>query len=615
VVVVLQLQEWVGLLIGIQVLLWLLSGLVMSLLDPAKVSGQQWAHHAEHEPQIFPQGLLLEPDQLSAEQLNGAISMQLQMIRGQATYRIRRAEGVTLVNATDGSVILFDKRAAERLARQDFTGEGEMGSIESGVAPDRETRNRIGPYWRVNFSDNAHTSLYISATTGDMFDRRNSYWRVFDFFWMLHIMDYAGRQNFNNTLIIVVALIAIWLGLSGFILLFGSFKRKDFNFLKLLRKRSEVLVTLIDPLVSTPQQVRLQQGGNLFLSLAANNVTLPSNCGGGGSCGLCLVQMESSELEEPNAAERDHIPAHLLQQGFRLACQHEVAHSITLRLAEGTIASKGITATVRETRYVTPFIKEILLECDQSLNYAAGSYFQVRIPAHEIVLKPPEIPSEYQRDWDSVRYSPQSSSSAPLRRAYSAANYPGEFGNRLLLNVRFQPPPAGRAEIPTGTGSAWVHSLTVGDTVELSGPYGHFHAQDTAREMVFIGGGAGMGPLRSIILDQLLNKNSSRTISFWYGARNRRELFYQEVFDQLALDHDNFSWTAALSGQESDEKWQGPRGMIHRLALESYLAGHPKIGDCEFYICGPPAMLMATLEMLAELGVQPSAIRYDDFGN
>jgi Na+-transporting NADH:ubiquinone oxidoreductase subunit F len=166
-----------------------------------------------------------------------------------------------------------------------------------------------------------------------------------------------------------------------------------------------------------------------------------------------------------------------------------------------------------------------------------------------------------------------------------------------------------------GTGSAWVHSLLVGDTVELSGAYGHFHAQDTMREMVFIGGGAGLGPLRSIILDQLVDKVSSRTISFWYGARNRRELFYQEVFDQLARDHDNFSWTAVLSGQEPDEQWQGPRGMIHQVTLDRYLANHPDIKACEFYICGPPSMLMATLEMLAELGVQPAAIRYDDFGN
>ena len=610
-----KLHKWVGLLIGIQVLLWLLSGLVMSLLDPDKVSGRQWASPLQHEPQILPDTPLLEPDQLQAEHTGNALSISLQMIRGVATYRIRTTDGISLLNATDGSVIRFDRREAEKLALQDFSGEGEIVSIESGTAPDRETRTRSGPYWRVNFSDKAHSSLYISTATGRVFDRRNSYWRVFDFFWMLHIMDYSGRQDFNNTLIIVVALIAIWLGISGFILLFGSFKLTDFNLLKLLRKRADVLITLIDPAVSTPQQVRLQQGGNLFLSLAASNVTLPSNCGGGGSCGLCLVQMESTELSPPNAAESDHIPEHLLQQGFRLACQHEVEHSITLRLVEGTIASKGITATVKGVRYITPFISEVLLECDRPLSYAAGSYFQIQVPAHEILFKPSGVPGEYQQDWDAVRYSPRSGSSAPLRRAYSAANFPGEIGNCLLLNVRFQPPPAGLEDIPVGIGSTWVHSLAVGDTVELSGPYGHFHAQDTGREMIFIGGGAGMGPLRSIILDQLLNRSSSRTISFWYGARNRREIFYREIFDQLVLDHENFSWTVALSEQDPDEHWQGATGLIHEVALESYLAKHPGIEDCEFYICGPPALLMAALEMLAELGVQPAAIRYDDFGN
>ncbi len=610
-----KLHKWVGLLIGIQVLLWLLSGLMMSLLDPAKVSGQQWARLIDREPQALPGNLLLEPNQLPAKYLDGALDLRLQTIRGLATYRVTRADGVSLLNASDGSLIRFGRGDAERLARQDFTGQGEIISIKSGMAPDRETRTRTGPYWQVNFSDKVHTSLYISVAAGEILDRRNSYWRVFDFFWMLHIMDYAERQNFNNTLIIIIALTAIWLGLSGFILLFTSFRRSDFNFLRFSHQHNGAVVTLIDPSVSTPQQVRLKQGGNLFLSLASNNVTLPSNCGGGGSCGLCLVQMESAELSMPNAAELNHIPGHLLQQGFRLACQHEVEHSITLRLADGTIASNGLTATVGKTRYVTPFIKEILLEYDRPLSYAAGSYFQITIPAHETVFKPVGMPGEYQQDWDSLCYSPHSSLRSPMRRAYSAANYPGESGNSLLFNVRFQPPPAGQPNIPVGTGSAWVHSLAVGDTVELSGPYGHFHAQDTMREMIFIGGGAGMGPLRSIILDQLLNKAGGRIISFWYGARNYRELYYQETFDQLALDHDNFSWTAVLSDQEPDERWQGPRGMIHQVVLENYLARHPDPGNCEFYICGPPAMLMATLEMLAERGVRSVAIRYDDFGS
>jgi len=585
-----KVHKWVGLLIGIQIFLWLLSGLMMSMLDPVKVSGKQWSRPVAHEPLVLPPGALLGARELAAEHLSGAESIRLLMHKGQPVYRITRGDFTTLISATDGSVLVYDRADAEGLALADYIGNGEISSVESGLAPDLETRNHSGQYWRVNFSDFVSTALYISASTGEILVRRNTYWRVFDVFWMLHIMDYTGRVDFNNTLIIIVALIAIWLGISGFILLFGSFRWRDFNFLGKLRHRGEVLVTLIDPAISTPQQVKLKHGGNLFLSLAANNVTLPSNCGGGGSCGLCLVQLESSGLPAPNAAEKSHIPQHLLDEGYRLACQYEVDHSITLRLAEGTIASHAITARVKTTRFLTPLIKEVLLESEQPIEYAAGSFFQVNIPA-------------------------RSSAEAPTRRAYSAANYAGEIENSLLLNVRSQPPPANTPDAPAGVGSSWVHSLQQGDTVVLSGPYGHFHAQDTQREMIFIGGGAGMGPLRSIMLEQLLVRGSQRRISFWYGARNRGELFYTDTFEQLATEHKNFSWNVALSGPAPDDQWQGPTGFIHQVALDNYLSGHPDINACEFYICGPPVMLMATLEMLAELGVSPDAIRYDDFGN
>jgi len=585
-----KLHKWVGLLIGIQVFLWLLSGLMMSLLNPEKVSGQQWSREVTQETQTLPPGELLNLDELPATQLADAQNIRLTMHQGQPVYRVKRVDSVTLINATDGSVIAYDKADAEKLASDDYSGAGEITSVVSGSAPDMETRNHSGPYWRVNFSDDVSTSLYISASTGDILERRNSYWRVFDVFWMLHIMDYVARVDFNNALIIIVALITIWLGISGFILLFGSFRWRDFNFAGKLRQRDEVLVTLIDPAISTPQQVKLRHGGNLFLSLAANNVTLPSNCGGGGSCGLCLVQLESAGLSVPNAAEKSHIPQHLLDKGYRLACQHEVVHSITLRLTEGTIAARTIRATVQKTRSLTPYIKEILLTSENPLVYAAGSFFQVNIPPHD-------------------------GCDTPIRRAYSAANYAGEIDSGLLLNVRFQPAPADKPEVPAGTGSAWLHSLQEGDTVNLSGPYGHFHAQDTQREMVFIGGGAGMGPLRAIILDQLVNRSSHRRISYWYGARNQNELFYADTFDQLALEHDNFNWHVALSDVEPDSQWQGSSGFIHQVVLDNYLANHANINDCEFYICGPPAMLMATLEMLAELGVSADAIRYDDFGN
>jgi len=300
--------------------------------------------------------------------------------------------------------------------------------------------------------------------------------------------------------------------------------------------------------------------------------------------------MESSELSAPNSSEKSHIPTHLLDEGYRLACQHELDHSITLRLAEGTIAAHAITATIKKTRKVTPVIQEITLDCGQPLVYASGSFFQVTIPAHN-------------------------GTDIPLRRAYSAVNYAGETDNCLLLNVRFQPAPVDKPDALTGIGSTWLHSLQEGDTLSLSGPYGHFHAQDTQREMIFIGGGAGMGPLRSIILDQLQNRSSHRQISFWYGARNRSEIFYADTFDQLTLKYKNFSWIVALSDATPEDQWQGPDGFIHQHVLETYLAKHHYIADCEFYICGPPTMLMATLEMLTELGVEPDAIRYDDFGN
>ncbi|NHZ73066.1 MAG: NADH:ubiquinone reductase (Na(+)-transporting) subunit F [Nitrospirae bacterium] len=609
-----RLHRWVALLIGLQVLLWLVSGLAMSLLEPEQVSGERWARQARQAPQPFQHDPLLEPVDLPAEPLRGAIGVRLRILRGRPVYRIDRADGVTLIDATNGSLVVIDQSVAERLAREDFTGDGQVVSTESGLAPDMETRDSTGPYWRVDFSDRAHTSLYVSASTGEILERRNRHWRVFDFFWMLHIMDYAGRQDFNHPLIVVVALTAIWLGISGFLLLFSSFRRRDFDFLRPLRQRHEALITLIDPAVSTPHQVRLTQGGNLFLCLAARDVTLPSNCGGGGTCGLCAVQMESSELSVPNRSEKDLIPGRLLDEGFRLACQQEVEHSLTLRLAEGTMAAEEIAATVRQTRYVTPFIKEILLATDRPLTYAAGSYFQLEIPAHEIDIELVDLPDAYRRDREALPYPPTSRSVTPLRRAYSPANYPGEFDDGLLLNVRFQPPPADRPGAPVGLGSAWVHALTVGDRVRLSGPFGNFHAQDTPREMVFIGGGAGMAPLRAIITDQLVHRSSRRTISFWYGVRNHRELFYREVFDQLAREHENFHWTVAVSGQEAEDRWQGPRGFIHQVVLESYLETHPNLHDCEFYVCGPPAMLMATLEMLSELGIPPDAIRYDDFG-
>ena len=332
-----KVHKWVGLLIGVQVLLWLLSGLAISLLDPEKVSGKQWASTSETESQALESVILLEPSELPAGLLKDAVGIDLINRYGKPVYRVRRANNETLVDATDASAIVIEKTAAEQVARRDFSGDGEIISIESGVAPDRETRNSHGAYWRVNFSDQVNTAIYISASTGEILERRNSFWRFRDFFWMLHIMDYPGRENFNNPLIIAVALIAIWLGISGFMLLFGSFGRSDFFFLKTPGTGDEVVITLIDPGVKQPQRVKLRKGSNLFLSLATHDISLTSICGGGGECGKCRVQFETAPWPEANAIELGLIPKRRRERGYRLACQQIADRDMTLNLPEGTL--------------------------------------------------------------------------------------------------------------------------------------------------------------------------------------------------------------------------------------------------------------------------------------
>jgi len=333
-----KLHKWVGLLIGIQVLLWLLSGLVISLLDPIKVSGRQWTSPAVAEPQFLGPTALLEPAEVPAEHLKGALGIELTVQHGKPAYLVRRGDGETLVNGIDGSVITFGKADAETLARQDFSGDGEVISVEQGMAPDMESRNHTGAYWRIDFSDKANTAIYIAASTGKILERRNSYWRVRDFFWMLHIMDYSGRQNFNHPLIITVALVAIWLGISGFLLLFGSFSRNDFFFLRFPGKRDDVVITLIDPLAGEPQQVVLRRGSNLFLSLATHGVSLPSICGGGGECGKCRVRFETADLPDASGIDLLLVPKRLREKGHRLACQQIAGNNMTLHLPEGTLS-------------------------------------------------------------------------------------------------------------------------------------------------------------------------------------------------------------------------------------------------------------------------------------
>jgi len=356
-------------------------------------------------------------------------------------------------------------------------------------------------------------------------------------------------------------------------------------------------------------------GGKLLTTLSDRHIFIPSACGGGATCGQCRVIVRSG-AGSLLPTETGHINRRLAAEGFRLSCQVTVKDNMELELPPEIFANRQWECVVRSNRNCATFIKELVLELpdNESLNFRAGGYIQIQAPPHTVEYRTMNIDQEYREDWDRLnmwRY--RSEVLEPVMRAYSMANYPDERGI-IMLNVRVSPPPPSAPDAPPGQMSSWIFNLKPGDTVTLSGPYGEFFARESDAEMLFVGGGAGMAPLRSHIFDQLLRLQTNRKISFWYGARSLREAFYTDDFDRLAAEHPNFTWHLVLSDPQPEDNWSGAAGFVHKYLLDAYLSEHQTPEDCEYYLCGPPMMTRAVVDMLYNLGVERENIRYDDFG-
>jgi Na+-transporting NADH:ubiquinone oxidoreductase subunit F len=314
--------------------------------------------------------------------------------------------------------------------------------------------------------------------------------------------------------------------------------------------------------------------------------------------------------------EAAHINRREASQGARLACQVVVKQTMSIEVPREVFGVRRWECRVRSNRSVSTFIKELVLElpAGERLQFRAGGYIQIECPPHEVRYADFDIPEVYRADWDRYNLWRYVSKTAdPVTRAYSMANYPAE-NDIVMLNVRIATPPPSRPDLPPGVMSSFIFGLKAGDGVTVSGPFGDFFARETQAEMIFVGGGAGMAPMRAHIFDQLKRLESRRQISFWYGARSRREVFYEEDFDTLAREHDNFRWQLALSDPLPEDDWKGYTGFIHQVLLENYLRDHPAPEDCEYYLCGPPMMTAAVTRMLFELGVEKDNILMDDFG-
>jgi Na+-transporting NADH:ubiquinone oxidoreductase subunit F len=362
------------------------------------------------------------------------------------------------------------------------------------------------------------------------------------------------------------------------------------------------------------KSVHTPAGDKLLAALAGQQIFIPSACGGGGTCGQCRVKVKAGG-GDILATERDHITKKEAKDGCRLACQVTVRTDMELEIDEAIFGVKKWQCEVISNNNQATFIKELLLKIPdgEEVLFKAGGYIQIEAPAHQVRYADFDIPDEYRDDW--VKYGLfdlVSTVDEDVSRAYSMANYPDEKG-RILLNVRIATPP--KAGLPPGKMSSYIFNLKAGDQVTISGPFGEFFVKETQAEMVFIGGGAGMAPMRSHIFNQLKSVKTKRKMSFWYGARSAREVFYQQDFDQLAAENDNFTWNVALSDPLPEDNWTGYTGFIHNVLYENYLKQHKAPEDCEYYMCGPPLMNSSVIAMLESLGVEPENILLDDFGD
>ena len=498
---------------------------------------------------------------------------------------------------------------ASELATAHYNGEGRLHNLTLVKESTLETRKFKLPAWKADFADEQSSSLYLSASTGQVFGIKTDSWRLFDIFWMLHIMDYSERNDMNNALVIFIALVTSFIALSGVGLLFSVFSWQDFNLLARFRR----VPLLVGSVSEGHSEIFVTQNKRLFDVLEDHGYRLPSSCGGGGSCGLCQVTVEPSV--SISSADREQLTEQQLNDGQRLACQLPLSSGLKVDVPDQVLEQQLLSCRIISSQFKTPFIKELILEVPEQAHFKfnAGEYVMVHIPAGKSALKDIVLPGDIKPLWDALHVQQyQSLLTEPVSRSYSMANPPSQ--NRVIvLNVRLSLPQDASGE--SGKASSYLFSLTEGDMIKVSGPFGHFHAAENQNEMIFIGGGAGMAPLKSHILNQLESLHNPAKISFWYGARSENEVFYQEIFEWLQQKHANFSWHLALSDGQSPNNWSGFTGMIHQVVYDNYLENHRDIERCDFYICGPPAMNKAVLELLNSQGVKKSSIHLDDFGS
>ena len=610
-----KLHKWLSLLVGLQLLIWLSTGLYFNLMDHQKAAGNEF----RHRPAIAQVDLnrLVEP-KLVLSQSKLAVSLKQISLLDHPYYLLTHDKGLyshfkndySLVDAYSGISVVIDEEIAKKIAQSSYKGKGIIESAIRLSPPYEDIPREQNAVWQISYADEVNTSVYVDTGSGRIVKHSNDDKRFADIFFMLHFMDYGSEGSFNNVQIILFAIFTLFFALTGLIwtIELGFNGQYKISFGKKTRK-----LTVFDKNQQLVGDFEVTTTSNLLDGLIEHDIALSSTCGGGGTCGKCKVVLDKST--KVTSADYAHFSHDELEQGNRLACQHSTYEVEQLTLVDVTKAKRHLLE-LTHSEFISPYIKELRFKLvgDYKLTFKAGAHMRFFIPASKGVSIPMRLPGAFKPHWHHIEHLEYEHKACS--RSYSLANGNGQIvggTDELVFTVKIQNSP--NKSILPGVGSSYLCNLGLGQTIEALGPFEDFYAKPPSNKpMMFIGAGSGMAPLKSLIEEQLnlkhKEKRINRDIYFFYGARAEEDLLYKDNFFKLSMQQSNFHYYPVLSNPL--EAWSGAKGYVQELLL-SNIDNICQIEGVEFYLCGPPNMMSATINLLKTKNIDANNIAFDEF--
>ncbi|WP_404389834.1 PepSY domain-containing protein [Pseudoalteromonas phenolica] len=600
-----SIHKWLSLVVGLQLLVWLGTGLYFNLMDHSKASGNEHRVHSHHE------GNIADFNLIPIEDITSESPQEVNLIwvlhqpyyhfvfdMGLHSYQVRHS---MLFDAVTGKRFNLSEEQIITLAKNSYSGEGKLTAPELSQPPFSDHIRQLNPMWKVAVEDENNTTIYLDSVTGQVLRHANDDFRLKDLMMKLHFMDYGNSGGFNHWLIIAFAFATLFLSITGVTLLIQQYKNGLLK-LSLGRNRQKVAVTFSNE--NTITDISAVGSSTVIEGLASSRIYLSSSCGGGGTCGKCVF-LSSTKLPI-TLSEQEHLTQEQLKEGYRLGCQHRFSEVSSIEV-NTDLNIENHELVVVATNFITPFIKEVKfkLKSGKQLAFKAGAYMQFDVPAGVNSLRPDDMPENFEKYWES--YSHGKFSHDGVTRHYSLVNFDQET-DELTFNIRWQTAKDGYY---AGIGSSYLGSLEVGETIIAKGPFSDFYAtSDKKVPRIFIGAGSGLAPLRAIIFEQLKKRQDESDLTLIYGARTEDDLLYCDELNSLSEQHKNFSYIPTLSNPS--EQWQGHSGYVQQVLLP-YLSQNVKFLYTEFYLCGPEAMMSEVEQIITDVGIPSNQIFKDKF--